>query len=337
MKNTKKLTPILAFIMLAATVAPAYALDVNIMGNLDTKIQDGRMYKGDNNDKKDDDKKDNRSNAMRDRDNVLSSRIKAWAISAGTIGTVTAVSTNTLTVKIATGELYTVTTTDATIRRGQDGKPVTPIVIGETVYIFGIKNGTNIVASTIIVGKSNTDVKPTADESRQAYLGVVTAKTDTTLTIVNSANVAYTVTLATDAQLWINKTKQTTLSGFVVGDNVMVQGTLTGSNISAKKVMAMHLPVGTIIGKITVVNGTTLTVLGTDNKTYIVLAGNAVIKAKGSSKVSQIANLTVGDQIIVKGDLAGTTLTASTITEEKFKGGFFHRFGLFFKGVFGKK
>lgn len=332
MKNSKKLTPILAFIMLAATVAPAYALDVNLTGNLDTKIQDGRMYKGDN---EDNDKKDNRSSSTKERDNSLASRIRAWAISAGTIGTVTAVSTNTLTVKTATGEIYVVTTTDATVRRGQDGKPATPIVVGETVYVFGIKNGTNIVASTIIVGKSKTDVKPTADESRQAYLGVVTAKTDTTLTIVNSANVAYTVTLASDSQLWINKTKQTTLSGFVVGDNVMIQGTLTGSTIAAKKVMAMHLPVGTIIGKITVVNGTTLTVLGTDNKTYTVLAGSAVIKAKGSSKISQIANLTVGDQIIVKGDLAGTTLTASAITEEKFKGGFFHRFGNFFK--FGKK
>lgn len=332
MKNSKKLTPVLAFIMLAATVAPAYALDVGITTNTNVKVDDGRVYKGDN-----DDRKDDPSSAIKERDNSLASRIKAWAISAGTIGTVTAVSANTLTVKTATGEIYVVTTTDATVRRGGEEKPATPIVVGETVYVFGIKNGTNIVASTIIVGKSKIDVKPTADESRQAYLGVVTAKTDTTLTIVNSTNVAYTVTLASDSQIWINKTKQTTLSGFVVGDNVMIQGTLTGSTISAKKVMAMHLPVGTIIGKITAVNGTTLTVLGTDNKTYTVLASSATIKASGSSKVSQIANLSVGDEVIVKGDLSGTTLTASAITEEKLKGGFFHRFGIFFRGIFGKK
>jgi hypothetical protein len=105
-----KTTPILAALMLAATVVPAYALDVNVMGNLDTKPQDGRMYKGsDATDQNDDDKNDDRKpmpmttgagmgmnnrgprmedRGMMERDNALSNRVKAWAMSAGTIGKV---------------------------------------------------------------------------------------------------------------------------------------------------------------------------------------------------------------------------------------------------------
>lgn len=340
--------------MLAATVVPAYALDVNVMGNLDTKVQDGRMYKGGDTDQNDDDKNDDRKpmmgvgmgmdnrgprmedRGMMERDNALSNRVKAWALSAGTIGKVTAVTTGSLTVQTAANETFTVTTTDAVVRRGEDSKTPSPIVVGDTVYIFGVKNGTTIAASTIIVGKTKDDVKPTEQEKRQAYLGSITAKTDTSLTILGQKGISYTVTLASDAQLFINKEKQASLAGFVVGDNVMVQGTLSGTSIVAKSVIAMHLPAGTIVGKITAVNDTTLTVLGSDNKTYTVLTTTATIKAKGGSG---LAGLAVGDTVVIKGDLNSTnaTVTATLVTEEKVNGNFFHRFGNFFKGIFGKK
>lgn len=326
--------------MLVATTVPAYALDLGVTTNTDVKIEDGRKYKSsddkneneDRSESRNDDKDKNRGGkSLAHRSDIFNSRVKSWIISAGTVGEVTAVSTASLVLKTATGEIYTVTTTDAMVRRGDD-KSSTVISVGETVYIFGVKNANTIVASMVIVGNTKDDVKPNAEEKRQAYFGVVTAKTDTTLTVLSANNVSYTVSLATDAQIWINKNKQSNLSGFVVGDNVVVQGILSGTNISAKKLVAMHLPVGTIVGKITASNSTTLTILGTDNKTYTVLTTDASIKAKGKDET-----LAVGDSVIAKGDITGTTLTAETVTEGKLKGNFFNRFSAFFKGIFANK
>ncbi len=317
--------------MLVAVTAPAYALDVGLNGNLNTN--------SDYNRKNDDKDSRIRTQAIMNAD--LSSRVKAWAISAGTVGQVTAVATGSLTIKTASGEIFVVSTTDATVRRGENSNSTSAIVVGDTVYVFGVKNGSAIAASTIIVGKSKSEVQPNDEEKRKAYFGVITAKTDTTLTIMSANNTLYTVTI-TNAQIWINKTKQSSISGLVVGDNVMVQGDLNGSTIAAKKLIAIHLPLGTIVGKITAVSGTTLTVMGSDNKVYTVLAGSAEIKAKGNKdkdeeKNSSLSNLVVGDSVLVKGDLSGTTITAKSVTEMKIKGGFFHRFGLFFKGMLGKK
>lgn len=349
MKHSK-LTPIIAVLMLVATTVPAYALDVGVMTNTNIKVEDGRMYKGSDDQKnedhdKDDDKNDDREGnadmrgemndkSMMRRNDLFSNRVKSWLINVGTVGQVTAVATGSLTIKTATGEVYTVTTTDAAIRRAEDKTTATtaPIAVGETVYVIGIKNSTSIVASLIIVGKTKDAIKPTTEEKRQGYFGVVTAKTDTTLTILSANNVSYTVTLASGAEIWINKIKQTSLSGFVVGDNVMLQGTLSGNTISAKKIVALHLPAGTIVGKVTATNGTTLTILGSNNTSYTVLTTDADVKAKGKD-----GTLAVGDSVVAKGDLAGTTLTADTVTEGKVNGGFFYRFGNFFKGIFGKK
>lgn len=344
MKHSKTLTPILAILMLVATTAPAYALDVGVMTNTNVKIEDGRMYKGtddkknddrDDDGKKEDDKRDddkNKSSQYRKEDSRFHNRIKSWVIDNGTTGEVTAISGTTLSIKTAKNEIYTVTTTDANIRRGNDAVALSSIVVGDKVFVMGIKNGSSIVASFILTAKTEKEVKPTTEDKRQAYFGAVTAKTDTTFTILSANNVSYTVTLATNAEIWINKIKQTNLSGFVVGDNVMLQGTLSGNTISAKKIVALHLPAGTIVGKVTATNGTTLTILGSNNTSYTVLTTDADIKAKGKE-----GTLAVGDSVVAKGDLAGTTLTANTVVEGKLNGGFFYRFGNFFKGIFGKK
>lgn len=61
MKNSKKITPIVAALMLVAVTAPAYALDVGVMTDTNIKVEDSRLYKnfdkGNDSDKKDDDHK----------------------------------------------------------------------------------------------------------------------------------------------------------------------------------------------------------------------------------------------------------------------------------------
>ncbi len=351
MKHSKRI-PLLAIILLVISTASAYAVDVGVTNTIKLNTEDGRMYKGSDNEKNNDNEKNDdqetedqndsngenemmrgemNTNSMMHRNDLFSNRIKSWFVNAGTIGEVTAVATDTITIKTSTSEVFTVTTADAAIRRA-DKKTTTAPVVGETVYVIGIKNSSSIVASLIIVGKSESEVKPTTEEKRQGYFGAITAKDDTSLTVLSANNVSYTVTLATDVEIWINKDKQTSLSGLVVGDNVMIQGTLSGTTISAKKIVALHLPAGMIIGKVTASSTDSLTVQGTDNKSYTVVTTDASIKPKGKN-----GTIAIGDNVVVKGDLAGTTLTAETVTEGKVNGGFFYRVGLFFKGIFGKK
>jgi hypothetical protein len=340
MKHSK-LIPIIAILMLVATTVPAYALDVGLNGTLDIKAQNNQdRYNDDKkddkgmNDSNDDDRKSNSSRDDAQKNGMFANRIRAWIVNTGTIGQVTAVNTGSITVKTSSGEIFVVTTADASIRHVENNSS-SAIAVRDNVYVFGIKNANTIVASMIIVGKNKDEVKPTNEEKRQAYFGVVTAKSDTTLTILSANNISYTVSLGADAQIWINKTKQSSLAGFVVGDNVMVQGDVSGSNIVAKKLLAIHLPAGTVAGKITAISGTTLTILGSDNKTYTVTTVDADIKTK-KDRDAEASDLKVGGSVVVKGDVSGTnSIDADVVTEAKL--GFFHRFGLFFKGIFGKK
>jgi len=329
--------------MIVVTTASAYALELGTTTNVDIQTNTNLLYKDDGQKKDNDREYNNNYDGMRVSNEARITadfkgesrsynRIKSWIIESGTVGEVTATTATTLTIKTAEGKIYTVTTADATIRRDTQNVSASSIVVGDKVFVVGIKNETSIVASFILTAKAKEDLKPTAEEKSQAYFGVITAKSDTALTVVSANNTSYTVTLASDSQLWINKEKQTNLSGFSIGDNVMVQGTLSGSAISAKKLIALHLPTGTIVGKVTASSASSITVTGTDNKSYTILTTDASIKAKGKD-----GTLALGDTVIAKGDLAGTTLTAETVSETKANGGFFHKFGLFFKGVFGNK
>ncbi|MCC7436451.1 hypothetical protein IT402_01080 [Candidatus Nomurabacteria bacterium] len=250
MKYTK-ISPVLIALMVVAMAVPAYAFDIGIKTNLDTKIEKqdrGRDHDEDDKDHKEDD---------RDEDHFI--------------------------------------------------------------FSSGIKT---------FVKKEDSHKK--LEEKRSTYMGVITAKTDNSLTILSKDNKTYNVSLSSESQIWINKTKQSSLENLMTGDNVSVQGNLSENNISAKNIIVAHLPDGTVVGSITAKTDTSLTVLGTDNKTYTILTSDASIKAKGGS-------LDIGDSVIAKGDLTNLTLDAKIVTEEKLKGGFFHRFGLFFRGIFSKK
>jgi hypothetical protein len=343
MKNKQTISAIMALIILT-TAVPVYAFDLGIKTNLDSKIElnhkDGdKKYNDQNNDKDDDndqsDSKKSRDQSHKEDDSkkMFSNSIKSWILNLGITGSVTAVSNSSLTVKTANNEIYTVTTTDANIRYSKNSS--SPIVVGDMVYVIGIKNGTSIVASNIIVGRSNGEIQPNKDENRQATLGVITAKSENSINIITSNNISYVVS-TTNAEIWVNKDKKATITNLIVGDKVLVQGDITGSSINAKKVMTIHLPDNMIIGKITAISGTTLTLTGSDNKVYTVVANNADIKIKGD-KDAQVSGLSVGSNVIIKGDVNGSNVTASAITEGKIKVGFFHRFGLFFKSIFSKK
>lgn len=68
-----------------------------------------------------------------------------------------------------------------------------------------------------------------------------------------------------------------------------------------------------VIGTVSAVNGSTITVTGPDGKTFTVNAGTATVQ---KMTTGALADIVVGDRIGVQGELSGTTVTAKTIMDD---------------------
>ncbi|MDP2696373.1 MAG: DUF5666 domain-containing protein [bacterium] len=138
--------------------------------------------------------------------------------------------------------VYTVDASQATVVKAGVASTVSGITVGDIVKIQGTITGTSILATTIHdgVNKEEKDKKPKPTPLIQGngqpiIAGTVTAVNGTTLTITNKSNVTYTVDGST-AKVQ-NKGALSTISTVVVGDNVVVQGTINGTAITAYSVI----------------------------------------------------------------------------------------------------
>lgn len=173
--------------------------------------------------------------------------------------------------------------------------------------------------------------------------GTVAAISGNTITVTgmtrpNSTTAAVTYTVdAANAKVTKNGIAST-VSGIVVGDTVMVQGTVNGANVTATAIrdgmmgrgqksdndtqkhgqtLAVQIqgngqPV--VGGSITAINGTILTITNKSNVTYTVDTTNAKIVKAGQT--SSLSNLAVGDNVIVQGTVNGTSIAASSIIDQ---------------------
>jgi hypothetical protein len=198
------------------------------------------------------------------------------------------------------------------------------------------------------------------------------------------AGTVYTVD-ATSAKIYKGSATTTaSVSDIATGDTVMVQGTISGANVAATVIRDgvngmmggqsgmpgksfSHSASSTsstspiiqgngepvVGGSVTAISGTTLTVTNTSNVTYTINAASATVVVKGAS--STIANVAVGDSIVVQGAVNGNSVTASSIIDQGVKtanasstngqshgggigaglGGFFGAIGGFFSHLFG--
>ena len=152
----------------------------------------------------------------------------------------------------------------------------------------------------------------------------------------------YTVD-ATNATVMKNNAAST-ISAIVVGDTVMVQGTVSGTNVTATTIRdgvvpmmgrgmgmggkesvgghASSTPRVTIPGNgqpviggiVASVSGNTLSVTtATGGMTYSVDAMNAIV-VKGNA-TSTVSAITVGDRVVVQGSVNGTSVSAYSVTD----------------------
>jgi len=181
-----------------------------------------------------------------------------------------------------------------------------------------------------------------------AVFGTVSAVSGTTLTVTSkvpqrpnpaqgntsgTTPVATTYTVDASSATVMKDNATSSVSTIAVGDTVMVQGTVSGTSVTAKTIRDGVVPMGkgpgqrpqsgpaiqgngqpVVGGSVTVVNGSTLTIATAQgNVTYTVDASSATVnKSNATSSVSAIA---VGDKVVVQGTVNGTSVTASTVID----------------------
>lgn len=201
--------------------------------------------------------------------------------------------------------------------------------------------------------------------------GTVSSISGNTITITskgfgqNTTEKTYTVD-ATNAKV-TKDGASSSVSAIAVGDNIMVRGTITDTNVVAtdiydgkigprtnwsngQKLQASPIIQGNgqpiVGGTVSSISGSSITITNKSNATYTVDASSAVVaKNNATSSVSEIA---VGDNLIIQGAVNGNSITASSIidratpniaTNPNNSGGivrkFFGRMGGFFHSLFG--
>jgi hypothetical protein len=165
--------------------------------------------------------------------------------------------------------------------------------------------------------------------------GTITAINGTTLTVAakskNGGTETYTVEAANATVLY--RGTKGTLGSLKVGDSVVITGstdaTTNGTHIIATRISggattagaAIHDAIPGTLGKVTAINGTTLTLVAQSHPdkdtnakttaTYTVKASNTTVIKNGASV--PFDTITVGDSIFVRGTASGNTITATRL------------------------
>jgi hypothetical protein len=196
--------------------------------------------------------------------------------------------------------------------------------------------------------------------------GSVTAISGTTLTVTSEGRPARkdasSTAAVTDASSTVyavdasnakvykdNATTTVSLSSVAVGDSVMVEGTVSGTSVTATTIRdgvmkqggqgmpggnrnfdgasstrptSSSTPKATIKGNgepvvggdVTAISGTTLTITNTSNVTYTIDAASTTVVVKGAS--STLGSIAIGDTLVVQGTVNGTSVAASSIIDQ---------------------
>jgi hypothetical protein len=152
-----------------------------------------------------------------------------------------------------------------------------------------------------------------------AAVGKVVTISGSTITLTDPMNnTTYTVD-ASKASVQKDRDAAGAITDIKVGDIIMVEGTLSGTSISATEIheglggMGMRGHGGGTVGTVTSVSGTMLSVTGNDGGTYTVDATTASVRANGAA--STISGIKVGDTVMVQGLITTASITAKDIED----------------------
>lgn len=173
----------------------------------------------------------------------------------GVFGTVTAINGNIISVSgkllksgtstsnsTSTNVIYAVDATNAKIIKNNATSSISSVLVNDTVRVQGTVSGTSVVATVVHdgaimngrmgdAGRKNNGGDAIVGDGNPIVGGKVTALSGNSITIKNASNITYTVD-ATNAKI-VKQGATSTISSILVGDNLMVQGPVSGSSITA--------------------------------------------------------------------------------------------------------
>ncbi len=155
----------------------------------------------------------------------------------GNDGTVTAVNGTSITMTEEANEggaAYTVDATGATIMKAGAAGQLSDIKVGDTIFVTGTVNGTKVTATAISDGMGGHGFGGHAPLGND---GNITAINGTTITMSEEADeggASYTVNAAGAAVT--NNGAAAQLSDLKVGDKIFVNGTVSGTNVTATQI-----------------------------------------------------------------------------------------------------
>ena len=181
---------------------------------------------------------------------LMMNRMEAAFRAPGILGTVTAISSNTITVNAkgfgqnASQTTYTVDATNAKVTKNGTASTVSAIAVGDTIMVQGSLNGTTITAVFIRDGlpQNLKNQTPLIQGNGQPIIGgTITAISAPNLTVTTKTNsIAYSVNASGATVVKGNAT--TTLSSLSVGDQVIVQGAVNGTSVTASSIIDQDAP-----------------------------------------------------------------------------------------------
>lgn len=231
------------------------------------------------------------------------------------------------------------------------------------VYNNGVRNNTEGMMNRSNKGMMKFGVFGTVSAISGNTITVTSKQRSNPTATTATVSTIYTVD-ATNAKITKNNIAGT-ISSIVVGDTLVVQGTVTGTNVVATTIRddVMRSGLGNIdnsgqklstiigngqpvvLGTVSLINGGVLTITNKSNITYTVDATNAKI-TEGPNTIL-VSNIAVGDNLVVQGTVNGNAVVASTIIDQTKPvntntgatitqhQGFFGGIGSFFAHLFG--
>ena len=254
----------------------------------------------------------------------------------GIVGTVSAINGNTITVlgrqgfsrgvgknTATSATTFTVDATNAKVTKNNSASTVSSIAVGDTISAQGTVSGTNVTATNIRDGvMMGNGVK-----NGMGVVGTVSAINGTTLTVNSKARpnggTATTYTVNASGATVIKNGAASSVLNIAVGDTVIVQGTVSGTSVTAKTIrdgVAQPVIQGNgqpvVAGSVTAISGNTITITNKSNVTYSVDATNAKFVVPGITNPT-ISNVASGDNLVVQGTVNGLNVTASSVIDQK--------------------
>jgi hypothetical protein len=177
-----------------------------------------------------------------------------------------------------------------------------------------------------------------AKQNNRGVAGTVSAVSGSTITLADKDGKTYTI----DALAATVEKMQTSAVGDIkAGDTLMVQGTVNGSSVTANHIMNGKLGEGrfggpgghrggpghgepAVLGTVSAISGSTLTVSGKNGTSYTVDAASAkFMKSVSGAKPTEstLGAIALGDTVCVIGTVNGTSVTAAEVIDGIPQGG----------------